>query len=86
MTDTEATAKKAISPERKEQNKTTRLLARSMARLDHDGTREEFAAKWEESKTEYLAEAKKLTKALAREGVTLVPGPKPERKGKKADA
>ncbi len=72
MTDTEATAPEAKAektPEQEAQRHATRVLAKALSRLE-DGTSEEKKARFTENKTKYSGDARKLVKALTKEGVS----------------
>ena len=72
MTDTEATAPKAKAektPEQEAQRQATRMLAKALSRLE-DGTPVEKKARLTENKTKYSADARKLVKALTKEGIS----------------
>lgn len=72
MTDTEATADKPeATPEQAAQRASIKAMARALMKLEGNGSREELKARWDEGKSKYTGDARKLVKALARDGVTL---------------
>lgn len=71
MTDTEVKAPKPEStPEQKMQRQVSRTLAKALSKLEGKGTPEETKARWSEGKTKFTADARKLVKALTREGIS----------------
>ena len=69
MTDTEATAPKPEkTPEQEAQRQATRVLAKALSRIE-DGTPEEKKARLTDNKAKYSGDARKLIKALTKEGI-----------------
>lgn len=96
MTDTEATDPKAeATPEQKAQRHAARVIARALSKLEQ-GTPEEQKERWTENKTKYTGEARKLVRAMTKDGLTLQldetktakakRGPGGGKRGKKAGA
>lgn len=70
MTDTAATAPKPEkTPEQEAQRHVARVLSRALSKLE-DGTPEEKKARMSENKTKYSGDARKLVKALTKEGIS----------------
>jgi hypothetical protein len=92
MTDTETPAPKAKKPATAEQaaaRKATRLVARALARAEGKDGEGDFKTLWETKKTDYAIQARKLVRALTKEGVALSVaegGRKKGKRGKKAEA
>ena len=70
MTDTEATAAKPEkTPEQEAQRQATRARAKALSRIE-DGTPEEKKARLSENKTKYSGDARKLIKAMTKDGIS----------------
>lgn len=83
MTDTEAAKpKKQVTPEQQAARKATRSVARALARTESKAGETEFKATWDEKKSHYTGEARKLVRALAREGLTITAAEGGKLKGK----
>ena len=93
MTDSETPApkaKKQVTPEQLAARRASRFVARALARADGKAGDKDFKARWTAKKADYTAEARKLVRAMTKEGVTLsvAEGAKAGKrgKGKKAGA
>lgn len=85
MTDTAAEApkvKKPATPEQAAARQATRSVARALARLEGKPGDDDFKARWNEKKADYTTEARKLVRALTKEGITLAAGEGGRGKGK----
>ena len=90
MTDTEATAdtaegtadKAEATPEQKAQRQAARTIARALSKLE-EGTPEEQKARWSEKKTEYGTQARRLVRALVKDGITFKVDEDAPKKGKR---
>ena len=74
MTDTETPApkpKKQATPEQQAARKASRFVARALARTDGKAGEKDFKTRWASKKADYTAEARKLVRALTKEGVAL---------------
>ncbi|WP_375287430.1 hypothetical protein [Sphingomonas sp.] len=76
MTDTETAApapkpKKPATPEQQAARKASRFVARALARADGKPGDKEFKTRWASKKADYTTEARKLVRALTKEGVAL---------------
>ena len=70
MTDTEATATTAEkTPAQKAQRHAVRVIARALSKLE-EGTPEEVKARWADNKDKYTSEARKVARALTKDGIT----------------
>ncbi len=86
MTDTEATAPKQKAektPEQEAQRHVTRVLAKALSRME-EGTAEEQKARLTENKAKYTADARKLVKALTKDGVSFTVNDAETSKAKRA--
>lgn len=81
MTDTEATAaatdapRKELTAEQEVNRVLYRAVARALARMETGEG--DFKTQWNEGRTKYVNDARKLAKALRKERVTLTVEPKP---------
>lgn len=74
MTDTETPApkaKKQATPEQQAARRASRLVARALARAEGKPGDKDFKTRWTAKKADYAAEARKLVRALTKEGVVL---------------
>lgn len=70
MTDTEATATTAEkTPAQKAQRHAVRVIARALSKLE-EGTPDEVKARWADNKDKYTSEARKVARALNKDGIT----------------
>lgn len=83
MTDIEAAKpKKQATPEQLAARKTTRSVARALARTESKAGETEFKATWDAKKAHYTTEARKLVRAFAREGLAVTAAESGKVKGK----
>jgi hypothetical protein len=69
MTDTAATAPEK-TPEQKANTHAIRAIARAFSKFE-EGSPEEVKARWTENKGTYTSQARKIVRALGRDGITL---------------